>query len=115
MPLGFVLVDELNVRTRPDVQSEARYRLSRYAVVRIWGVETTDGETWYRIGHERYVKGEYVRVLVAVDRPGSEISPDRLHPEVARIVTDLPVGEKPAWQGGRIYRLRIRPIPISSM
>jgi nicotinate-nucleotide adenylyltransferase len=52
--------------------------------------------------------------LVAVDRPGSEISPDRLHPEVARIVTDLPVGEKPAWKGGRIYRLRIRPIPISS-
>jgi hypothetical protein len=74
-PLGFVLVDELNVRTRPDVESDARYRLSRYAVVRLRGVETPNGETWYRIGRDRYVKGEYVRVLSTIDRPDG-VGPD---------------------------------------
>ena len=52
--------------------------------------------------------------LIAVDRPGSEVSPDRLHPEVAEALTDLAAGEEPRWQGGRVYRLRIPPIPISS-
>lgn len=52
--------------------------------------------------------------LIAVDRPGSDVTPDRLHPEVAQAVMDLPEGEEPRWGGGRVYRLRITPIPISS-
>ena len=52
--------------------------------------------------------------LVAVDRPGPGLSAQRLHPEVSEAVQELPRGEEPRWGGGRIYRLRIPPIPISS-
>ena len=95
-PLGFVLVDELNVRTRPNVSAEARYRLSRYAVVRIRGIETTDGETWYRIGYGRYVKGEYVRVLTAIDRP------DGVGPDEKWIAVNLAEQTLAAYEGDRL-------------
>jgi len=95
-PLGFVLVDQLNVRTRPDVGSDARYRLSRYAVVRIRGVEMTDGEAWYRIGQDRYVKGEYVRVIAAIPRP------DGVGPDEKWIAVNLAEQTLAAYEGDRM-------------
>ena len=52
--------------------------------------------------------------LIAVDRPDSGDPARPLDPEVAGAVAELVEGEAPVWQGGRIYRLRIPPIPISS-
>jgi len=68
-PLGFVLVDELNVRSRPDAGADSLYTLSRYTVVNVRGYETVDGVAWVRIGRNRYVNGEYVRVVTKVRRP----------------------------------------------
>ena len=53
--------------------------------------------------------------LIAVDRPDSDGPAPPLDPEVAGAVAELPEGEEPRWPGrGRIFRLRIPPIPISS-
>jgi nicotinate-nucleotide adenylyltransferase len=52
--------------------------------------------------------------LIAVDRPDSDDPARPLDPEVALAAGELLEGEEPRWQGGRIYRLRIPPIPISS-
>jgi nicotinate-nucleotide adenylyltransferase len=52
--------------------------------------------------------------LIAVDRPGADDSVQRLDPEVAAAIEELPRDEEPPWGRGRIYRLRIPPIPISS-
>jgi nicotinate-nucleotide adenylyltransferase len=52
--------------------------------------------------------------LIAVDRPGSDAAIETLHPGVSAAVEELPQDEEPPWGRGRIYRLRIPPIPISS-
>lgn len=52
--------------------------------------------------------------IVAVDRPGADEAVEPLHPEVSEAVVELPRDEEPPWGRGRIYRLRIPPIPISS-
>lgn len=49
-PLGFVLVDDLNVRARPDVAADSLYTLARYSVIQIQARMIVDGKTWYRIG-----------------------------------------------------------------
>jgi len=52
--------------------------------------------------------------LIAVDRPDSDDPARPLDREVAGAIAELPDEAEPRWRGGRIYRLRIPPIPISS-
>jgi len=68
-PLGFVLVDELNVRSAPDVAADSLYTLARYAVIRIQGQTIVDNKPWYQIGRNQYVDGDYVRVVAKIRRP----------------------------------------------
>jgi hypothetical protein len=76
-PLGFVLVDELNVRSRPDVAADSLYTLARYTVIKIRGHMTVDGETWYRIGRDQYVNGDYVRIVAKIRRPDGVASGEK--------------------------------------
>jgi hypothetical protein len=76
-PLGFVLVDELNVRSKPDVAADSLYTLARYTVIKTHGQTIVDGETWYRIGRNQYVNSDYVRVVARIRRPDGIAPGDR--------------------------------------
>jgi hypothetical protein len=95
-PLGFVLVDELNVRSAPDVAADSLYTLARYAVIKIQGQMTVDGETWYRIGRNQYVNGDYVRVAVKIRRPAGILPGEKW------IAVNLAEQTLVAYEGGRM-------------
>jgi len=68
-PFGLALVNELNARSRPDIEADSLYQLARYQVLPIRGWTVANGENWYLIGRDEYVKADYVRVVARVGRP----------------------------------------------
>ena len=76
---GIVTADVLNVRARPGVSPDNPPidRLQKGAEVVIFEQRIIAGDTWYRIGPDRWVHGGWVRVLEAASTPPPPPPPSR--------------------------------------
>jgi uncharacterized protein YgiM (DUF1202 family) len=75
---GMVTADALNVRRQPGVRPDNPpvTQLLRGTVVGIYEETRAAGETWYRIGDDRWVFGGYVELLTTPEPPPSPPPPE---------------------------------------
>jgi lipoprotein-anchoring transpeptidase ErfK/SrfK len=94
---GVVVADALHVRARPGVAPDNPPvdRLLRGTEVVLYEETTVAGAVWYRIGPDRWVHGDWIRVLAAAAVAAAAIP----------AATDLPVG----WVAASTVHVRARP------
>lgn len=94
---GIVVADALNVRARPGIAPDNPPidRLTRGTEVVLYEESTVAGAVWYRIGTNRWVHGDWIRVVAAAAVAAAAIP----------AATELPVG----WVAARSVNVRARP------
>lgn len=96
---GVVTADVLNVRARPGVAANNPpiATLRTGAEVTIYEEQTVGGMAWYRIGENRWVAAQWVRVISTAARVATAVTP--------AAVTALPLG----WVVADTLNVRARP------